>query len=567
VYESWRITPAIRPLKDDIVGAVTAPLWVLMATAAIVLLIACANVATLALVRTDERHHELAIRAALGAGRGRIVRALAVEMLLLGAAAAVIGAVLSGAAIDALVAVAPSNLPRAAEISLGVREMLLAAVTAVAAALTVGVVAGLRRIRSLMDAGAATRSSTESRARLRARNVLIVSQLAMAAVLLVSSGLLLRSFRALHEVQPGFTNPERQLTLRISIPNVLVPEASRAGVLEHQIVDRLVTLPGVESAGFATTIPMAGTMPDWDVIVPEGAAFSAAGIPPLRLFKMISPGYLQAIGTRLIAGRDLAWPDLKAESRVVLVSDNLARELWGSAARAIGRHLQTLPGAPLREVIGVVEDVRENGAQKPAPAIVYWPAFEESPYRAGQAVMARTITLIVRTPRAGTGALLADAQRAIWSIRPDLAIAGVQTMQTVYERSMAQTSFTMTTLIVAGGMALLLALIGVYGVVAYSVTRRLRELGIRVALGGQPRVLALAFVRWGLRLAACALPVGLLAAAVLGRLMSALLYGVAPLDPLTYAAVVVVLTSAAAAASYVPARRIMSLDPVQVLKS
>jgi predicted permease len=565
-YETWQITPAIRPLKDDIVGSVSSSLWVLLATAGLVLLIAAANVATLVLVRTDERHHELAIRAALGAGRGRIVRALAGEIVLLAMVAAAVGMFASRAAIDALAWFAPANLPRAHEIAFAPREAIAALGAALTAAFLISVAAGARRMPRLADTGAATRTSTDSRGRQRGRNTLIVAQLAMAVVLLVGSGLLLRTFRALHAVQPGFTEPARQLTLRVSVPDVVVPEDDRAAALERQILDRLAAIPGVESAGFATTLPMEGTLPDWDVVIPEGSQLSVRDIPPVRLFKMISPGYLKTLGTTLIGGRDFTWADLKSASRVILVSESLARELWGSAAAAIGRRIQTVPGTPWHEVVGVVQDVRENGAQKPSPAIVYWPAYGENPYRAGRSVVARTITFVIRTPRAGHDTLLADAQRAVWSVRPDLAIAGVQTMQQIYDRSMAQTSFTMTTLLTAGCMALVLAIIGVYGVVAYSVTRRMRELGIRVALGGQPRVLMLSFVRWGLLLCAIALPFGLAAAAALDRLMRSLLFGVAPRDPLTYAAVVLVLGAAAAAASYLPARRIMRLDPVLILK-
>jgi predicted permease len=567
VYETWRITPAIRPLKDDIVGGVDSALWVLMATAGIVLLIACANVATLVLVRTDERQHELAVRVALGAGRGRIVRAMAIEMLMLALAAAAIGALASAGAVAAIASFAPANLPRAGEIGLGPRELMFAGGAAVLAALAISVMLALRSMPSLVGVDAATRTATESRSRRRGLDALIVAQLALALVLLVASGLMLRSFGALHAVHTGVTQPSRQLVLRLSIPDVLVPEAGRVALLERQIVDRIAALPGIESTGFATTIPMGGSLPDWDVVIREGSRLSAADMPPLRLFKMISPGFLRALGTTLVAGRDFAWADMTPDSRVILVSENLARELWGSPQSAIGRRLQTLPGTPWHDVIGVVQDVRESGAQKPSPAIVYWPAYGESPYKAERADVARTITIVVRTPRAGTGSLVADVEKAVWSMRSDLAIAGVQTMQAIYDRSMAQTSFTMTTLLGAGGMALLLAVIGVYGVVSYAVSRRMRELGIRVALGGQPRSLVLGFVRWGLLLAGLAIPVGLAGAAGLGRLAATLLFGVEPLDPITCATVVAILAAAAAAASYLPARRIMTLDPIRVLNS
>jgi hypothetical protein len=288
-------------------------------------------------------------------------------------------------------------------------------------------------------------------------------------------------------------------------------------------------------------------------------------MPPLRVFEGVSPGLFRTMGIEVVAGREFTWADLQARHRVVIVSLNLAREFWGSATTAIGRHIQTLPNAPLHEVVGVVQDVRANGVQEPAPAIVYWPSYGEGRYRAGATGVERTFTLIVRTPRAGTEAFAGEVRHAVASVNPNFAIADVRTMRDVYQRSIARTSFTLATLLVAGLLALVLGVIGVYGVVSYSVSRRRREMGIRLALGGDPRALVRRFVRWGVLLAGVAIPIGMLAAAGLTKLMTSLLFGVSPVDPVTYVAVGVILALASAGASYLPARRIAAIDPVRTL--
>jgi predicted lysophospholipase L1 biosynthesis ABC-type transport system permease subunit len=250
-----------------------------------------------------------------------------------------------------------------------------------------------------------------------------------------------------------------------------------------------------------------------------------------------------------------------------MVSENLARELWGSAAGAIGKRMSaSIPNSPLREVIGVVQDVPTNGLQEPAPATVYWPSYGEDIYRAGQRTIARQVTFAIRSSRAGSESLLQEVQRAVWSLNPNLSLASVQTMREVYEHSMARTSFTLVMLGIAGTMALVLGIVGIYGVIAYAVSQRKREIGIRVALGAQLPQLRRMFVRHGLALAAAGTAIGLCAAAGLMRLMKSLLFGVNTVDPVTYVAVPIVLAAAAALASYVPARRVSQADPVEALR-
>ena len=335
IYESWRIAPALRPLKEDVIGNVANALWVLMGTIAIVMVIACANVASLLLVRADGRQQELAVRAALGAGRGRIVRGLLSESVVLGLLGGVLGLGLAHAGLRFLVATGPASLPRLDEIAIDSRALAFALTVSVLSGLLFGLIPALRYAGpgiSLRLRGGG-RTSSQSRERHRARNLLVVAQIALALVLLVGSGLMIRTFQALRAVQPGFTKPEEVQTVRISIPGSLIAEPERVARLQNVIVDKLAAIPGVTSVGFASVMPMEGLTPDWDCVMPEGKTYQADEVPPFRLFKSLSPNLLQTAGTRLVAGRDYTWIDLYDRRPVVMVSENLAREFWGTPVR------------------------------------------------------------------------------------------------------------------------------------------------------------------------------------------------------------------------------------------
>ena len=570
VYESWRITPAIRLLKQDVVGGVSTMLQVVMATMAIVMLIVSANIANLLLVRAQGRQHELAIRAALGAGRARIVRELLVESLLLALAGGAFGTALAEAGLQLVRAAGPGNLPRLDEIALDGRALGFALVLSVFSGVLFGLAPALRYAGSRISVNlrAAGRSLSESRERHGARSVLVIAQVAMALVLLVSAGLMIRTFQSLHGVEPGFTNPEQIQIMRTSIPASLVREPERVLRIENDIVEKLAAIPGVRSAGFASEMPMDGIGVDWDAIRVEGRDFGDE-IPPLRVFRYVSPGLHQTMGTRLIAGRDYTWSDLYQARPAAMISENLARELWGSPQTAIGKRIAaSIPQATWREVIGVVEDVHDNGVQKPASKIVYWPAYGSDLYSATpRPDVARTISVAVRTGRAGSESLLAQINQSVWSINASLPLASVRTMRDVYRESLARATFTLLMLGIASAMALVLGVVGIYGVIAYAVSRKRREIGIRLALGARQNDVQGMFVRQGLALAAAGVVIGLGAAMAVTRLMRSLLFDISPLDPFTYIGVPVVLTAAALIASYLPARRAASVDPVEALKS
>jgi predicted permease len=570
IYETWRIAPDIRPLKQQVVGNIGDVLWVVMATIGLVMLIACANVTNLLLVRVESRQQELAVRAALGAGRARIVRALLVESSTLGLMGGALGVVLAAAGLFVLVRMGPANLPRLSEVSFDTRALGFSAVISLLSGFLLGVIPAMKYAapQIALTLRSAGRTASVTGERHRARNMLVIAQVAMAMVLLVGAGLMIRTFQALRTIEPGFTHAEHLQTMRVSIPALLVAEPERVTRIQHEISDKLAAMPGVTSVGFATELPMEGLAPNWNNIFVEGRTYAAGEIPPTRLFKYVSPGFFHTLGTRMVAGRELAWTEVYSLRPVAMVSESLARELWGSPSAAIGKRIRQRQGGPWWEVVGVSQDVRENGIQEKAPLSVYWPTMMPSPFGpAGGTDVWRTATFAVRSDRTGTETFVNQLRQAVWSVNSSLPVAEVRTMQEIYDGSLARTSFTLVMLAIAGGMALILGIIGIYGVMSYGVSQRRREIGIRLALGAQRGELTRMFVRSGLVLAGIGVVIGLGAAAGLTRLMKSLLFGISPLDPVTYLAVPLILASAAIVASYLPARRAAAVDPVQALKA
>jgi len=567
MFKQARFGPNLRPLKQDVVGDIGKVLWVLMGTVGIVLFIACANVANLLLVRAEGRQQELAIRTALGASWRQIAGELLLESLTLGLMGGVLGLGLAYAALRMLVAMGPTNLPRLDEISVDPPVLFFALAVSVVAGLLFGLIPVFKHANAQVGTGLRQggRTISEGRERHRARSMLVVVQVALALVLLICSGLMIRTVQALRQVQPGFTQPEQVLTLHVSIPDAQVPKPEQVVRTYNDMLEKISAIPGVTFAGLANSITMDGNN-DNDPIFAEDHVYAAAQIPPLRRFKFVSPGFFRTMGNSLLAGRDLTWTDVYEKRPVILVSENLARELWQTPAAALGKRIHENPKAPWREVIGVVGNERDNGADQKAPTIAYWPMMVKDFW--GQPVIAqRGLAFAIRSSRAGSGAFLKEIQRAVWSVNPDLPISEVRTVKEIYDRSMARTSFTLVMLTIAAGMALLLGVIGIYGVISYSVSQRTREIGIRMALGAQQQTVRQMFVRHGLALAGIGLACGLAAASALTRLMSALLFEVSPFDPITYGAVSLILAAAALVASYLPAQRATSVAPVDCLRA
>lgn len=567
-YERWKISPHFRSLKQQVIGNISNVLWVVMATVGLVMLIACVNIANLLLVRAESRQHELSIRAALGAGRARIVRELLFESVILGLIGGIFAIGVAYLGLRLLVAVGPANLPRLNEVTLDARALAFTLALSIISGLLFGSIPAFKyaRTRAAAALSGSNRTASVGRARQRSRNVLVVAQVAMALVLLISALLMIRTFAALRNVDPGFTDPAHLQTMHIYIPDLLVADPHVVTRQQNEIVDKISAIPGVTSVGFAAAMPMEGIDPNWDQIGVEGKNYGKDD-PPLRLFDNVSPGYFHTAGTRMVAGRDFTWDDIYGLRQYMIVSENFARENWGSASAAIGKRVRQFSNMPWVEVIGVVQDVRHNGVDETAPAIVYWPAMINNPYTSKPTIDApRAVTYAIRSNRAGSQALIADIQQAVWSVNANLPLASIGTMQEIYAKSMARTSFTLAMLAIAGSMALALGIIGIYGVISYAVAQRTREIGIRLALGAQKNELKWMFVRSALSLTIIGVAIGIAAAAALTQSMKSLLFGISPLDPVTYLTVPLVLAAAAVLASYLPARRAAAVNPVEALR-
>jgi len=566
MIEEARLGPNLRPLKKDVVGDIGNVLWVLMGTIGAVLLIACANVANLLLVRVEGRQQELAIRSALGAGKWRIARELLMESVTLGLVGGALGVAVAYGAIRLLAVMGPEQLPRLSEVSIDSPVLLFTLAVSLVAGILFGLIpvfkyAGPRLESALRQGG---RTSSDGRERHRARSTLVVVQVSLALVLLVSSGLMIRTVRALKQVQPGFILPAQVMTLRVSIPEPAVPKPDQVVRAYNDMAAKLATVPGVTSVSLSNSITMDGYTSN-DPIFASDKVYADEKIPALRRYKFVSPGTFTTMGNPLLAGHDLTWADIYEHRPVVLVSENLARELWQTPAAALGKQVRENPKAPWREVIGVVGNERDNGVSEPAPTIVYWPMLVQNFWGQDFNVQ-RGMAFAIRSSRTGTPGFLKEIQQAIWSVNPNLPVANVRTLQEIYNGSMARTSFTLVMLTIASGMALLLGLVGIYGVISYSVSQRTREIGIRIALGAPQQTVRQMFVRQGLLLTGIGVACGVAAAVALTRLMTALLFEVSPLDPATYCAVSAVLLIAALLASYLPARRATNVDPSEALR-
>ncbi len=563
-FEDVRFAPRVEYLKQSLIGDLSKTLWVLMGTIGIVLLVACANVANLQLVRVDGRQHELAIRAALGARRRDIARELLMESIALGLLGGVLGLGIAEGAIRLVIDIAPAHLPRLNEISIDPTVLVFTFCIAIMSGVLFGILpvfkyAGPRIAIPLRGGG---RTSSQTRERRRTRGMLVIVQVALAVILLVGSGLMIRTFQALRNVDAGF-NPYGALTVRIAIPAAQVRDPVAVARLEQSILDKIREIPGVASAGTTTFIPTDSGGSRYQVYARDKVY---AKVPPLRRQKFISPGLLAAMGNRLIAGREFAWTDIDERRPVAMVSENLARELWGDPRLAIGKEITPNLKDPWREVIGVVADERSEGMQQQAPQIAYYPLlmyqFDNNPV-----VVFRTAGYVIRSSRAGSQGLVGDVQRAVWSLNPSLPLADVRTLEEIYAKSMERTSFTLVMLAIAGAMALLIGLVGIYAVISYGVSQRRREIGIRMAMGARPLHLSRIFIADGLVLTLFGIACGLAASAGLTRVLASSLFGVSAVDPLTYTSVSILLIAAASAATYIPALRAMRVDPMEALRS
>jgi predicted permease len=468
-----------------------------------------------------------------------------------------------------LVAIAPTGLPRIHEIGIDFPVLLFA----IGLALLTSVLIGLIPVIKYAGAGANSglreggRALSQSRERHRARKTLVVVQVALALVLLICSGLMIRTFRALMHVSPGFAEPDSIQTFRFSIPGTQIPdtEPERVVRMHEAILNKLAGVPGVSSVGLSSAVPLDGHDSNNPVFA-QDHVYGEGELPPIRRFKFVSPGFFATLGTRLLAGRDLTWTDTYQKRPVAIISENFARQYWHDANGALGKRIRVASTDDWREIVGVVEDMHDHGVDKAASTSVYWPIMM-SQFEGEKQSVQRSLTFVMRSPRAGSRTFMKEVQDRVWSINSEVPLSDITTLGQLYTKSMARTSFTLVMLCVAGSLALLLGVVGIYGVISYSVSQRTREIGIRMALGAQRQALTAMFVRQGLWLTGIGAVCGLAVAFVTMRLMSSLLFNVSPVDPITYATITTGVVATAYFACYLPSRRAATVDPVDALRA
>jgi predicted permease len=554
-----RMQPGLKLLKDRVVGDLDEVLLVLMSTIGMLLLIACANVANLLLVRTEGRRQELAIRAALGAGWSALARSLLAESIVLALLGGTTGVLVATAALPALLRLAGTALPSALDIGIDADVVAFAfGVSLLCAALLCAIPIAKHAAPSVVDAlRGAARSYSAGRERHRARNALVVAQVALSLVLLIAAGLMIRSFTELRAVDSGVSDPDSVQTLRIWVAPANVAEFPRVIRLQNDIADKIAALSGVESVAYASRRPLLGEGPSGPF------AFDEAKQQTVETeFRYLSPGFFSTLGTPLLAGRDFEWTDVYENRQVAVVSANIATANWGSPAAAIGQTLSRGGAAPRSTIVGVVGDVRHHGVDQRAPETVY---LTQAEFVAQYA--SRTVFYFVRSERAGTPGFLEELQRAVWAVNPDLPLGSAEPLGALYDRSMARTSLTLVLLAITAMMALLLGLVGIYAVIAYVFAQRTREIGIRMALGARAGTLKGMLVAQVLALVGAGVVLGVGGAVALTRLMESLLFGVTALDPTVFVGVSVALFAVALLAGYLPVRRVTRVDPMQSLRA
>lgn len=558
--------PFLEPMHEDVVGGIARTLWMVAAAAGLVLLVACANVANLILVRADGRQRELAVREALGAGRARVMTHFLAESAVLTALAGLVGLGVAWVVVRALVASGPVQIPRLAEVRIDVATVLFAAVSSMLVAVLCSVIPALRigRIHLLTALREGGRGGTAGRAQHRLRAALVAAQIAIALMVLAGSGLLLRSFQQLSAVKPGF-NPENVSTLWLSLPSGRYANDSAVVRFYDQLLTRVAALPGVLDAGMTSRLPLRQIGMNQNPLYPEGDASFVDRIPPLQLYTTTDGGYFRTMGIPLIAGRVFDRMDTQRFDEAI-ISRRTAEQFWkdSTGQAAIGKRFQSLPGEPFYTVIGVVGDVRDTSLATLPVQTVYFPQVAGA--AATFAPAKSTMAVAVRSTL-DHGSVTSSVQRIVRELDPTLPTFEVQSMPAVFRASMAQLRFIMLILGAAAGVTLVLGAIGLYGVMAYAVTLRVRELGVRIALGAQPRSVARMMTRQGIGLCVLGVIGGLLLFGLVARFLRAFLYGVAPGDPLTLVAASLLLVAIAALASWVPARRASRVDPADALRA
>jgi putative ABC transport system permease protein len=544
------------PLQEDIVKHARPSLLILLGAVALVLLVACANVAHLLLVRATIREGEFALRSALGASRWAIVRQLLTESLVLAVGGGVLGLVVAMGAIEFLRALHPANLPRLGEIEVNLGVLAFTAVVCMATAVGFGLAPAIQASRADHRSTLQAVGRGAGGRRKRVRDLLIIGEVALSVVLLVGAGLLIRSFLALQEVRPGF-DPSNLLTFQLSFPSKTYPKGPDRRVFLKELETRLRAIPGVKSVGEVSQLPLTGSGPLQPFAYNEETARNFESVTADR--REISNDYFQALNTRLLAGRSFTDGDRSDSPPVAIIDETLARLAWPGQS-AVGKQLQVNPtGDPNMyvEVVGVVEHQRMHDLGRATLPLIFMPLAQGTPLTVAFAVDASVPPVTLE------GAV----RQTVASLDKDLPVDKLVPMEAYVGEGMAQARFSVVLMVVLGGIALVLAAVGIFGVISYWVTQRTREFGIRLALGEDPGATRRSVVFGGLKLVGTSLVIGLLASLGLAQLLAGLLYQVRPADPTTFAGISVLLAAVALAACYLPARRATRVDPATALRS
>jgi predicted permease len=549
----------ITPLSRQVAGDTRRPLLLILCAVGVVLLIACSNVASLLLTRSLGRKREFTLRASLGANNHRLIRQLLTESLLLATFSGFLGILLAEAAIHFIKILGPSNIPRLGETNLDLRVLAFALGVSFLSGILFGLapaIAASRKnlIECLKESG---QRSGESHANAKLRNALLVAEVALAFVLVIAAGLLTQSFLHLLNVDPGFA-PDRVLTFELSLPGSKYPDQPHTTVLYQNVLQKLRSTPGIESAGIIETLPMGGATESTGIRIP-GHIPANKNETPYSNYTIASPGYFSTVGTPLLCGRDFLESDTADSLPVTIINSAMAKKYW-PGGDPLGK--QVGPGSPLypaATIIGIIADTKRLSLrEEPAPEmfVLYnqkvWPSL-------------LTMDVVLRT-KINPGSASSSAREAVRSVDPDLPLAKIATLETLVDDSVTQQRFAMLVLGAFGVLALVLASIGMYGVISYSTMQRTQEIGIRMALGAQRRTILAMVLNHGGRLAALGIAIGFVAALAMTHVIASFLYGVQPADPATFAAVALLLSAVALLACYLPARRAMRVDPTIALR-
>ena len=564
IMDQTKPYPVLTHLAEDVTGTIAGTLWMMGGAALLLWIVACVNVATLALVRFDARQREIAVREALGAGRGRVLRYQFSESALLSVSSSVVGGLLAWVAVRLLVRFGPADLPRLAEIGMDGRVVAFAVGLTLVAAMLFTVLPAMRILTGHVALREGARGATASRHQQRVRGTLVAAQIALGIVALTASGLLLRSFAELRNVRPGFDG-DHVATLWLSLPQPRYPKPPDIVRFYAALVGRVSVLPGVKSVGITARLPLEMRGVNENPLSPEGAPEWGTKLPPLQFFTSIGGDYFGTLHIPIIAGRGFE-PLATQHENEALVSRRTAIAFWhdSTGAEALGKRFRPLPTGKLYTVVGVVADVRDTSLAASPSGIVYFPELVQRDSVLSHKT--RTMALAVRT--SGDPASIFPAlERVVHDLDPSLPTFDARTMTAVSAAATSRLAFTTLILGAAAAVTVVLGAVGLYGVLAYIVALRRREFGIRIALGASPARVAAATTRHGLLLAGAGALVGLALLAVVARAMRTFLFGVTPWDPLAVTGSTALLLAIAVVASWIPARRASRVDPTEALRA